>query len=888
MKENQSPKNYKGIMVSSTFSDMVEHRKILLEMLPQYGFFPIGMENDSAKDEDVIDSSLNMVRDSTVYVGIITHKYGKVYKDPRNPNELSLTELEFDEALKLGRPILLFIMGEDYDNLKRRDIELDTIKINKLEKFKEKAIKTSLNSDVTRIYDVFNNIDDFKKKVQLSLANVQKKFVDNSKETNSNPLLLPIKSVPENQENTLIKELKERIAFLEANFLGGFKLEKDYMGIIIPRIGDKYKLYVYKEFTLLQPNDFVKCRIHINNTKKTDIPLSLNIKNLNLSAYISYHSTDNNFKEFIKCEKENEMIDEISTGEEYFQFKIHFKKKQRDKILHLDINEGTTVAIFYTYDVYCAQYGNELVRKTSVFTDSKLVCELIYPKENEKHYNFGFYDRDEEKIIDDIETNTTDKSVLYTIQKENNFETLLNSLFKEENYGYCQIDYKEWLRSKNKSLQHRYAFVANWDFVPFFTDPDMYLKMERYVNGGSLSGFTSINNTNEKYTPYSKIPNFEVGGITIDNISNKCRDYGIPPKWLSENEILVHPEYKIFFTGNEQSTYTVIPTASSRTVYIPDKKCYAKLQYNKMIGRLERKFTPPKIDNAVIISSILKDKFDEKDKKDKSWNDLFFLPEIFGRIIDFGDNFREHFEERYLGMIIRDFVPYPKRNIMDSQRRLIPAFSLFAKNYENFVSKSILELLFDFRKDTKMNYEEFILNKIIKPVFKLYFELLLETGLHIEGHAQNILYLLSVSGSVLDINGVVIRDFESFDKDIDILNKQKLYSKFETLEKEKINSSSDMERYMKRNSFLFDFKLGEYLITPILEHSCEIKKDFDKNFVINEIKKFNANYIKKLPNNFYPQNKWYSYEKVLFDRSTTDRPWIENEKLNNGGEPKYR
>jgi len=870
MNDNQCPKSYKGIMVSSTFSDLVDHRKIVVDMLMKYDFFPIAMENDAAKDEDVIESSLKMVQDCAAYIVIITHKYGKVCKDAvRNPDGLSLTELEFNEALRLGRPILLFFMKESHKIIKD-DVENDEVKKEKLAKFKERAKQKSPDSEANRVYAEFNDIEEFKEEVQKSLAKIQKKITDNS-----------ILELPLYEQN-----LKERIAFLENNFCGGFKLEKDYMGIVIPRIGDKYKLYVYKEFTLLQPNDFIKCRIHIHNTKKIDIP-TLNKENLNLSAYISYRSADKNFKQFIKCEA----IDEIIKGEEYFQFKIHFKRRLHDEMLELDIKQGDTIAIFYTYDVYCAHYGNALVRKTSIFPDSELVCELVYPKENKEYYGFTFHDRDNKKIIDidDIKIDTTEKTILYTIQKEKDFKTILDGLFKEENYDYSNIDYKEWLRSKkNKSLQRRYAFVAKWDFVPFFTDPDMYLKMERYVNGESPSGFTRKYNTNEKYTPYSNIPNFEVVEVQIDNALTKNKDYGTPPEWLNTNKILVHPEYKTFFADNEQSKYTVVPTASSRTVYIPEKRCYAKLQYNKMIGRLERKFTPEKINNAIIISSILKEKFDEKDKKDKSWNNLFFLPEIFGRIVDFGENFIEHFEDRYLGMVIRDFVPYPKRNIADSQRRLIPAFSLFAKNYNNFVSKSILELLFDFRKDTSMNYEDFILDKVIKPVFKLYFELLLETGLHIEGHAQNILYLISVNGSVLDINGVVIRDFESFDKDVDMLKKQKLYSKFETLEKEKINNSSDTERYMKRNSFLFDFKLGEYLITQILEHSCEIKKDFDKNFVINEIKKFNANYIKKLPNNFYPQNKWYSYDKVLFDRSTTDRPWIENDKQNDGGEPKYR
>jgi len=297
-------------------------------------------------------------------------------------------------------------------------------------------------------------------------------------------------------------------------------------------------------------------------------------------------------------------------------------------------------------------------------------------------------------------------------------------------------------------------------------------------------------------------------------------------------------------------------------------------------------FTPDKIDNAVKISEILKEKFDDGVFS----KDLFFLPESFGRIIDFGSNHKAEFEKQYLGMIIRDYTPYPNKDIKDIQWRLIPSFSLFSEEYKDAdFSKSILELLFDFRNDMQLNYETFLLEKIIKPVFKLYFELLIETGLHIEGHSQNILYLISINKNKLDVIGAVIRDFESFDKDTAILEKRGLYSEFRNL-KEKINNP-DTEKYIKRNSFLFDFKLGEYLITPILNHSCKFKKDFDKEGIIKKIKEFNKQYIEqleKLSPNFYPQGKWWSYENVEIDRSKDDRPWVENSKEKNNEPPKYR
>lgn len=86
-----------------------------------------------------------------------------------------------------------------------------------------------------------------------------------------------------------------------------------------------------------------------------------------------------------------------------------------------------------------------------------------------------------------------------------------------------------------------------------------------------------------------------------------------------------------------------------------------------------------------------------------------------------------------------------------------------------------------------------------------------------------------------------------------------------------------------RNSFLFDFKFGEYFLEPFLNYCTKKFPQVDVNMMVKEIKMFNASYIAKLPENFFPADKWFSYDKVEFDRSTDERPWIENAEL-----PKYR
>ena len=125
-------------MVSSTFTDLQEHRAALIDSIHSHKLHANVMENDSARLVDIIDSSLQMVRDSAAYIGVISLKYGQTPECPkRNPSQLSITELEFNEAQRLGRPILLYIMDDEY-LAGKAGIERDGEKEKKLDAFRER------------------------------------------------------------------------------------------------------------------------------------------------------------------------------------------------------------------------------------------------------------------------------------------------------------------------------------------------------------------------------------------------------------------------------------------------------------------------------------------------------------------------------------------------------------------------------------------------------------------------------------------------------------------------------------------------------------------------------------------------------------------------------
>ena len=169
--------DHPGVMVSSTYLDLEEHREAVVEALLRVGFFPIGMEFDSAKaDKDVIDSSLDMVAKARAYVGIISHLYGGVPKDStRNPKKLSITELEYHRAVKLGIPVFMFVMSDDHP-VKARGVETVSAYRKKLEAFKDEVRSRS-------IYAEFSSVEELASRVIQSMSEFRKDLASSAQET---------------------------------------------------------------------------------------------------------------------------------------------------------------------------------------------------------------------------------------------------------------------------------------------------------------------------------------------------------------------------------------------------------------------------------------------------------------------------------------------------------------------------------------------------------------------------------------------------------------------------------------------------------------------------------------------------------------------------------
>jgi hypothetical protein len=132
------------------------------------------MEHDGPRpDGTVLDSSLEKVRAAVAYIGIVGHLYGQVPACELNPDRLSLTELEFREARRLGLPMLIFIMGEDHP-VKRSEVEQDPVKIIKLAAFRDEVTRAAEGSPLQRVYAEFNDLHEFGVAVTAAVSELRR------------------------------------------------------------------------------------------------------------------------------------------------------------------------------------------------------------------------------------------------------------------------------------------------------------------------------------------------------------------------------------------------------------------------------------------------------------------------------------------------------------------------------------------------------------------------------------------------------------------------------------------------------------------------------------------------------------------------------------------
>ncbi|TFB15436.1 DUF4062 domain-containing protein [Microbacterium sp. 3H14] len=122
------------VFVSSTYLDLREERQSVIQALLIAGCIPAGMELFPAGNDEKWRLIQRVINECDYYVLVIGGKYGSL--DPTT--ELSYTEMEFDYAESIGKPIMAFLHGEP-GKLTGDQIELDKERREKLDAFREKV-----------------------------------------------------------------------------------------------------------------------------------------------------------------------------------------------------------------------------------------------------------------------------------------------------------------------------------------------------------------------------------------------------------------------------------------------------------------------------------------------------------------------------------------------------------------------------------------------------------------------------------------------------------------------------------------------------------------------------------------------------------------------------
>jgi hypothetical protein len=101
------------VFISSTYEDLLEHRKKVWETLDNYEVNVMGMERFGARKEHPLQTCLSEVEQCDIFVCFISFRLGVI--DPLT--SLSYTQLEYEKAFELGKEIFIYLIDEQNGNV---------------------------------------------------------------------------------------------------------------------------------------------------------------------------------------------------------------------------------------------------------------------------------------------------------------------------------------------------------------------------------------------------------------------------------------------------------------------------------------------------------------------------------------------------------------------------------------------------------------------------------------------------------------------------------------------------------------------------------------------------------------------------------------------------
>jgi Domain of unknown function (DUF4062) len=96
--------------LSSTYRDLIEHRRYAADAIERLGQQTSRMEVFGARPEEPLEACIQEIDQSDLFVGIYAHRYGYIPEG----SDVSITESEFQYAKRKEKALLCFIVDEDH------------------------------------------------------------------------------------------------------------------------------------------------------------------------------------------------------------------------------------------------------------------------------------------------------------------------------------------------------------------------------------------------------------------------------------------------------------------------------------------------------------------------------------------------------------------------------------------------------------------------------------------------------------------------------------------------------------------------------------------------------------------------------------------------------
>jgi hypothetical protein len=109
----------KTIFISSTYRDLVPHREQIWKVLQNFEVKITGMEAFGARKSNPLDTCIEEINSSDIYLGVISMAYGSIDEITGK----SYTQIEYEKAKELGLEILIFLIDESSGNVKTGHID---------------------------------------------------------------------------------------------------------------------------------------------------------------------------------------------------------------------------------------------------------------------------------------------------------------------------------------------------------------------------------------------------------------------------------------------------------------------------------------------------------------------------------------------------------------------------------------------------------------------------------------------------------------------------------------------------------------------------------------------------------------------------------------------